>query len=148
MMNAPNQINNTTVKTSSKVLWYGMQASIPMLIILIYVMDNFVQLDPIMPHLVNIFIGLCVISIATPFILLGFFKRVQHKVTDNIQLGMDNEPADLHRYITFLVIGMSLCSLPAMFGLILYILADSLNYALFFIGVSFVLGFLYKPDLK
>jgi hypothetical protein len=147
-MNTPNQINNTTVKTNSKILWYGMQASIPMLIILIYVMDNFVHLGPILPYLETVFIGLSLVSIATPFILLSYFKRVQHQIADNIQLGMDNESTDLHRYITFLILGMSLCSLPAMFGLILYILADNLNSALFFIGVSFVLGFLYKPDLK
>ena len=65
-----------------------------------------------------------------------------------MQLGIDNTPSDLQTYITYLVIGMSLCNLPAMLGLVLYILVIDLNTSLFFIAASFLLGFLYKPDLK
>jgi hypothetical protein len=143
-MNEAKQFNYSTVK----VLWYTMQASVFMLIVLIYILNSFVQLDPVLPHLSNIFIGLCVVSIAAPFIFLGYFKRIQNKIRDNIQLGMDNTPSELHRYITFLLIGMSLCDLTGMFGFALYIIVGNLKFALFFIAVSFCLGFLYKPELK
>jgi hypothetical protein len=43
---------------------------------------------------------------------------------------------------------MSLCNLPGMFGFVLYIIAGDLKFALIFIGVSFFLGYLYKPELN
>ncbi len=147
-MNERNQLNDANVKTNSKVLWFGMQSSVLIFIILVFFMEKVYPLEPILPDLRNIFIGLCVISITTPFLFLGYFKRVQNKIRDNLQLGMGNALSELHRYVTFLLIGMSLCNLSAMFGLLLYIIAGELKYSLFFIGISFLLGFLYKPELR
>ncbi len=146
-MNQVNQLNDTTIKANSKVLWFGMQASPPMLMAFIYFINKYSQIEPILPELKNIFIGICLISIASPFILLGYFKRLQHKVSDNMRMGMDNSPTELQRYIAFLVIGMALCNFTAMFGFVLYMMAGEIKYALFFISVSFFLGFLYKPEL-
>jgi hypothetical protein len=147
-MNQPTQLNDTTVKTNSKILWFGMQSSALMLFGFVYFMNKYSLLEPILPDLKNIFIGLCLFSIATPFILLGHFKRIQNKVSDNMRLGMENSPTDLQRYITFLIIGMAICDSSAMFGFILFIMTGEINYALIFICVSFFLGFLFKPDLK
>lgn len=147
-MNERKQLNDTNIKTNSKIVWFGMQSSALMFIVLVFFMDKASLLEPILPDLRNTFIGLCVISITTPFMFLGYFKRVQNKIRDNLQLDMDNMPSELHRYVTFLVLGMSLCSLSAMSGILLYITAGDLKYSLFFIGVSFLLGFLYKPELK
>jgi len=131
-----------------KVFWYAMQCGILMLIPFIYVLNHFIHLEPIMPDLRNIFVGVCIISIAAPFTLLGYFKRLQLKIRDNIQSGMEITQAELQRYFMILLIGMSLCDIPSMFGLVLYVIAGDLTYSLIFIGVSFFLGLLYKPDLK
>ncbi len=147
-MNRPTQLNDTIVKTNSKILWFGLLSSPLIFGVMVYFMDKLAVLEPVLPDLNNIFIGLCIISIASPFILLGYFKRIQNTVRDNIQLGMDNSPEDLQRYLMFLIIGMSLCNLSGVFGLVLYILAGNLKYSLFFIAVSFCLGFLYQPELK
>jgi hypothetical protein len=147
-MNQVKQLNDTTVKTNSKVLWYGIQASPPMMMAFVYFMNKFSQLEPILPDLKNVFISLCLFSIVTPFILLGYFKRLQNTVRDNMRLGMDNSPTELHRYIAFLVIGMALCDMSAVFGFVLYMMTGEMNYALFFISISFLLGFLYKPELN
>ncbi|MBL1142573.1 MAG: hypothetical protein HND53_11120 [Proteobacteria bacterium] len=147
-MNQPKQFNDTNIKRQSKIVWMTMQSSAPILIAIVYFMNKLSLLEAIMPDIRNIFIGLCVISIALPFTLLGFFKRLQNKIHDNLKLGMDNEPAELQRYFTFLLIGMALCELSSMLGLVLYIVAGDYFYSLFFITVSFFLGFLYKPDLE
>ncbi len=147
-MNQQKQFNDINIRTSSKIFWMVMQSSVPMLLVIVYFMHKLSLLDPVLPDMKNIFIGLCVVSIASPFPFLGYFKRLQNKVRDNLKLGMDNEPAELQRYFTFLVIGMSLCNLSSMFGLILYIIAGDYFYSIFFIAVSFLLGFMYKPDLK
>jgi hypothetical protein len=147
-MNKSKQLNDTNIKTNSKILWFGMQSSTPMLIVLVFFMDKVSPLEPVLPSLRNTFIVLCVISISAPFMFLGYFKRIQNKVINNLQSGMDNAPPELHRYIMFLLLGMSLCNLSALFGLILYIIAGNLKYSLFFISISFLLGFLYKPELS
>jgi hypothetical protein len=147
-MDNQNQLNDISVKSSSSVLWLGMIASDPMFIVMIYLMNNFVQLEPVLPELKTIFISLGFISIAIPFFFLGNFKRLQNKVRDNIRLGMDNSPTELQRYITFLVIGMALCSMPAMFGFVLYLMAGEIKFALILIGAAFCLGLMYKPELN
>jgi len=147
-MNRPIQLNDTIIKTRSKTLWLRLQFSDPIFFVMVYFMYKFAVLEPALPDLKNIFIGLCIVSITAPFVLLGNFKRIQNTVRNNIQLGMGNSSDELQRYIVFLVIGMSLCNLPGMFGLILYILVGNLNLSLFFIAVSFCLGFLYQPELK
>ena len=147
-MNQPVQLNDTNIQTNTKMFWSAMQASAPMFLVVVYLMHSQSIMDPILPDLRNIFIGLCIISIVAPFIFLGHFKRLQNKIRDNVKIGIDNEPAELQRYFSFLVIGMALCELPAMFGLVLYITVGDLFYSLFFIGLSFFLGFLYKPELS
>lgn len=147
-MNKPQQLNVAHIINISKILWFGMLASSPMFLIAIFYMDKLQLLEPVFPDLKNILTGICVLSIALSLIPLGRFKRHQHKIRDNIQLDIDNTPSDLQSYITYIVIGMSLCNLPAMLGLVLYILVTDLYLSLFFIVVSFFLGFLYKPELK
>ena len=147
-MNKPQQLNVAHIINISKILWFGMLASSPMFLIAIFYMDKLQLLEPVLPELKNILTGICILSIPLSLILLGRFKRHQHKVRDNIQLDIDNTPTDLQSYITYIVIGMSLCNLPAMLGLVLYILVTDLYLSLFFIVVSFFLGFLYKPELK
>ncbi len=147
-MNQAKQLNDTNIKTNSKIFWSSMQASSPMFLVLVYFMDKQSLLDPIVPDLNNIFIGLCVISVVAPFVFLGHFKRIQNIIQDNLKIGVDNEATELQRYFTFLVIGMALCNLSSMFGLVLYIVAGDYFYSLFFIAISFLLGFMYKPELK
>tara|TARA_R110002111_G_scaffold260133_4_gene330938 strand:- start:2512 stop:2955 length:444 start_codon:yes stop_codon:yes gene_type:complete len=147
-MNKPQQLNIAHIINTSKILWFGMLASSPMFLIAIFYMDKLQLLEPVLPELKNILTGICILSIPLSLILLGRFKRHQHKVRDNIHLDIDNTPTDLQSYITYIVIGMSLCNLPAMLGLVLYILVTDLYLSLFFIVVSFFLGFLYKPELK
>jgi len=147
-MNKPQQLNDTHIRNNGKMLWYGLLASSPMFLVAVFYMDKLQLQEPILPDLKNILIGICILSIPLSLLLLGRFKRHQHKIRDNIQLGIDNTPADLQTYITNMIIGMSLCNLPAMLGLVLYILVVDLYLSLFFIVVSFFLGFLYKPDLK
>ena len=143
-MNEAKPFDDTTIK----ILWHAMQASTLMLIPIIYVLNHFIQLEPIMPDLKNIFIGICIISAAAPFTIHSFFKREQLIIRENIQTGIENTPEKLKRYFIFLLIGMSLCNLPGMFGFVLYIIAGDLKFALIFIGVSFFLGYLYKPELN
>ena len=147
-MNKPQPLNDKHIRNNSKTLWFGMLASAPMFLITVFYIDKLQLQEPILPDLKNILIGICTLSIPLSLLLLGRFKRHQHKIRDNIQLGIDNTPTDLQTYISHIVIGMSLCNLPAMLGLVLYILVIDLYLSLFFIVVSFFLGFLYKPDLK
>ena len=146
-MNEPMQINDTNIKTNSKIVWMGIQASAPMLLIVVVGMDKLSLLEPILPDLRNVFLIICGLSIAAPFLFLGHFKRIQNKIRDNLQLGIENESTELQRYFTFLVIGMCLCDLSAMFGMMLYITVGDYFFSLIFIAVSFFLGFLYKPEL-
>lgn len=147
-MNKPQQLNDTHIRNNSKMLWFGLLASSPMFLVAVFYMDKLHLHEPMLPDLKNILIGICVLSIPLSLLLLGRFKRHQHKIRDNMQLGIDNTPTDLQTYITYIVIGMSLCNLPAILGLVLYILVIDLYLSLFFIIVSFFLGFLYKPELK
>ncbi len=147
-MNKPQPLNDTHIRNNSKILWFGLLASSPMFLVTVFYMDKLQLQEPILPDLKNILIGICVLSIPLSLILLGKFKRHQLKIRDNMQLGIDNAPSDLQKYITYIVVGMSLCNLPAMLGLVLYILAIDLYLSLFFIVISFFLGFLYKPDLR
>ena len=147
-MNKPQQLNDKHIKNNSKILWFGMLASSPMLLVAVFYMDKLQLQEPILPDLKNILIGICVLTIPLSLLLLGRFKRHQHKVRDNMQLEIDNTTTDLQTYITYLIISMSLCNLPAILGLVLYFLVGDLYLSLFFIVVSFFLGFLYRPDLK
>jgi len=147
-MDQPQQLNDTHIRNNSKVLWIGMLASSLMLLIPVFYMDKLQLQEPILPDLKNILIGVCVLSLPLSLVFLSKFKRLQSKIRDNMELGIDNTPSDLQKYITYIVVGMSLCNLPAMLGLVLYILVIDLYLSLFFIVVSFFLGFLYKPDLK
>ena len=147
-MNQPAQLNDENIKTVSKTIWFTIQASPPMLIIFVYFSNILGLIPPIMPEIKSIFVIICFLSIGAPFILLGNFKKLQNKVRDNIQLGIDNETPDLQKYYTFLVIGMALCDASAMFGFVLFVLTGDVAYSYFFIAVSFLLGFLYKPELR
>ena len=147
-MSTQQQLNDTTVKMTSKVIWFGTQASVPIFIAAIIALEHIVKFQPITPDLKNIFIGLCVVSTPIPFVILNMFKRNQRQINDNIQLGMENASKDLQRYLSLLVIGLSLCNLTAVFGLILYIISGEVELSIFFICISFLLGFLYKPALK
>ncbi|GEM_PF-2031413 len=147
-MNKPQQLNDTHIRNNSKILWFGMLASSPMFLIVVFYMDKLQLQEAILPDLKNILIGICILSIPLSLVLLGRFKRHQNKIRDNILLGIDNTAIDLQTYITYIVIGMSLCNLPAILGLVLYILIRDLYISLFFIVISFFLGFLYKPELK
>ena len=146
-MNDRKQLDDTVIKTSSTMLWIGMQASMPMFVVAIFYMGK-ILLEPVLPELKNVIIGICILSIPVPFILLNRFKRSQRKIRDNLRLGIDNLPADLQRYITYLITGMSLCGLPGILGLIYYIFVNDVTLSLVFIGIAFSLGFLFKPDLK
>jgi len=147
-MNQANQLNEKNLKTTCKIFWSAMQASSPIFLVLVYFMNKISLLEPIVPEFKNILIGLCIVCVSAPFIFLGHFKRAQNKVMDNIKIGIDNETSDLQRYFSFLVIGMALCNSSAMFGLVLYITTGDYFYSLFFIAVSFLLGFMYKPELQ
>ena len=147
-MDKPQPLNDTHIKNNSKILWFGMLASAPMFIVAVYYMDKLQILEPIMPEIKNILTGICALSIPLSLMLLGRFKRHQLKIRDNLQLGIDNTPTDLQTYITYIVIGMSLCNLPAILGLVLYLMVADLYLSLFFIAVSFSFGFLYKPELR
>lgn len=147
-MNEPRQFNDTNIKRQCKIIWSAMQSSAPMFLVTVYILETLSILDPILPDLRNILLGLAALSVAAPFLLLGHFKRQQNTVRDNLKLGIDNEASQLQRYFTFMLIGISLCNLSSMFGIVLYIVAGDYFYSLFFIAVSFFLGFLYKPDLS
>ena len=146
-MNRQVQLNDENIKKVSKTIWFAIQASPPMLIGFVYLMNMLNVMPPVMPEMKSIFVIICFLSIGAPFILLGHFKKRQNKISDNIQLGIDNEKADLQGYYTFLVIGLSLCNASAMFGFVLFILSGDVAYSYFFIAVSFLLGFLFKPEL-
>lgn len=146
-MNQITQLNDENIKKVSKTIWFAIQVSPPMLIVFVYFMNMLELMPPVVPEIKSIFVIICFLSIGAPFLLLGHFKKRQNKIRDNIQLGIDNEISDLQRYYTFLVIGLSLCNASAMFGFVLFILAGDVNYSYFFIAVSFLLGFLYKPEL-
>lgn len=135
-MNGAEPFNDTTIK----ILWKAMQVSTLMLIPVIYILNYFVPLEPIMPDLKNVFIGICIISAATPLAIRNFFKREQVKIRENIQSGVENPPEKLRRYFISLLVGMS--------GFILYIIAGDLKFALIFIGISFFPGYLFKPELN
>ena len=147
-MSTPQQLNDTTIKTTSKLIWLGIQASVPLFVVAILMLDKVMRFDPIMPEFKNIFIGLCVLGIPVPFFVFNLFKRKQLEIRNNIQSGMGNESKDLLRYMSLLIIGMSLCNLTAALGLILYIISGDAELAVFFITLSLLLGFLFKPSLK
>lgn len=147
-MNQVNHLTDESIENISKTIWFAIQASPAMLIIFVYFSNMFELMPAVMPEMKSIFIIICFLSIGAPFILLGHFKKLQNKVRDNIQLGTGNEPPELHRYYTFLVIGLALCDASAMFGFVLFILSGDVTYSYFFIAVSFLLGFLFKPELK
>jgi hypothetical protein len=147
-MNQVSQLSDENIKKISKTIWFTIQASPPMLIVFVYFSNMLGLIPPVMPEIKSIFVIICFLSIGAPFVLLGHFKKLQNTVRDNIQLGIDNEPSDLQRYYTFLVIGMALCNTSAMFGFVLFVLSGDVIYSYFFIAVSFLLGFLYKPELK
>ena len=143
-----NKIDDSTVKMNSKIIWFGLLANSPIFITVILFMDKMLQQDAIMPESKNIFIGICVLSIPLSLILLNKFKRLQNTIRDNLQLGIENTRVDLQKYMTLMVIGMSLANLPTIMGLVFYIMIGDLYLALFFIALSFPLGFLYKPELS
>ena len=141
-------LNNITLKSMSKVIWFGIQASVPVFIVILVLMDQVIKFEPVVPALKPILIGLCIISIPAPFVILNRFKRKQLEISNNIQLGMSSDTKNLQRYLSLLIIGLSLCNLTAAFGLILYIISGEIELSIFFIIVSLLLGFLYKPALK
>ncbi|MGB1800739.1 MAG: hypothetical protein ACPHLK_07930 [Gammaproteobacteria bacterium] len=147
-MNQPAQLTDENIKKVSKTIWFAIQASPLMLMVFVYFSNMLNLMHSVMPEMKDIFIIICFLSIGTPFFLLGHFKKLQNKIRDNIQLGIDNESSDLQRYYTFLVIGLALCDASAMFGFVLFILSGDVAYSYFFIAISFLLGFLYKPELK
>lgn len=147
-MNQPAQLTDVNIKKASNTIWFAMQASPLMLIVFVYFSNMLNLIPPFMPEMKSIFIIICFLNIGTPFILLGHFKKLQNKIRDNRQLDINNEPSDLQRYYTFLVIGLALCGASAMFGFVLFILSGDVTYSYFFIAVSFLLGFLFKPELK
>ncbi len=147
-MSARPDLNDTTVKTTSKVVWFAIQSSAPLFIIAILLFEYIAELQPVLVELRNVFIGLCVVSLPTPFIILNLFKQKQREVSNNIQLGMDNDAKLLQSYMSLLIIGLSLCNLSAVLGLILYITTGEIELSIFFIIVSLLLGFLYKPSLS
>ncbi len=147
-MNQVKHLTDENIENISKTIWFVMQASPPMLIVFVY-FSNMLDLIPaVMPEIKSIFIIICFLSIGAPFILLGYFKKLQNKVGDNMQLGIDNAPSELQHYYTFLVIGLALCDACAIFGFVLFIFSGDITYSYFFIAVSFLLGFLFKPELK
>ena len=89
-MNKPQQLNDTHIRNNSKILWFGMLASSPMFLIVVFYMDKLQLQEAILPDLKNILIGICILSIPLSLVLLGRFKRHQNKIRDNIQLGIDN----------------------------------------------------------
>lgn len=147
-MNQPAQLTDVNIKKASNTIWFAMQASPLMLIVFVYFSNMLNLMPPLMLEMKSIFIIICFLSIGTPFILLGHFKKSQNKIRDNRQLDINNELSDLQRYYTFLVIGLALCDASAMFGFVLFILSGDVTYSYFFIAVSFLLGFLFKPELK
>ena len=147
-MSTHQPFNDTIVKTTSKVIWFGIQSSVPIFIAAILALKFIANFEPIMPDLKNIFMGICVFTIPLPFFLLNQFRRKQREINGNIQLGMDNAPKDLQRYMSLLIIGLSLCNLSAAFGLVLFVISGAMEPAIFFTCISFLLGFLYKPTLN
>ena len=147
-MNQVTQLTDENIKKVSNTIWFAIQASPPMLIVFVYFSNMLDLIPPVMPELKSIFVIVCFLSIGAPFILLGHFKKLQNRIRDNIQLGIDNETSDLQRYYTFLVIGLALCDACAMFGFVLFVLSGDVTYSYFFIAVSFLLGFLFKPELR
>ncbi len=147
-MNQVKHLTDENIENMSKTIWFAMQASPPMFIVFVYFSKKLNLILAVMPEIKSIFIIICFLSIGAPFILLGYFKKLQNKVRDNIQLGVDNAPSELQHYYTFLVIGLALCDACAIFGFVLFIFSGDITYSYFFIAVSFLLGFLFKPELK
>lgn len=141
------QLNDENIKRVSKTIWFAMLASPPMLILFVYFSNKLGLIPPVMPEMKSLFVIISLLSIGAPFIFLGHFKKRQNNIRDNIQLGIDNEVSALQGYYTFLVIGLSLSNASAMFGFVLFILSGDVTYSYFFIAVSFLLGFLFKPEL-
>lgn len=143
-----NNLDENNIRTSSKMLWFGMQASPLMLAGCILLMENIIKQEAIMPELKTILMSVCILGIPLGFILSSRFRRIEQEIQDNFYATIENPKSLLQRYITFLVFGMMLCEIPAMFGLVLYIMTGEVYLSLFFIVCSFALGFLYKPELQ
>lgn len=73
-MNKPQQLNDTHIRNNSKILWFGMLASSPMFLIVVFYMDKLQLQEAILPDLKNILIGICILSIPLSLVLLGRFK--------------------------------------------------------------------------
>ena len=146
-MQQAHQLDDNTVKNSSKFLWLGLQGSTLFLAGCLFILNNVVKLEPIVPEFKNIMIGLCLISIPATFFLIGRMRQSERDIRENIHSGIENSHAVLQRYITWLVIGMALAELPAIFALAMYMLTGEMMISLFFIFVSFIIGFFYKPAL-
>lgn len=146
-MNQANPLNDNTLKSNSKMIWLGLQASTPFLAMVILVMDSVAQMEPIVPNIKNILIAISVLTIPAAFFLTTRFRNSENEIKNNIHAGVDNPPETLQTYIQFLVFGMSLVELPAILGIVLYITTGEVLFSMFFIFVSFALGFFYKPSL-
>lgn len=140
-----NNLDNSTIVTSSKVIWSSMQASTLILAPCIYFMDKFLQFDPIAPDLKIVFLLICAASIPLAFTLNSKFRLKEREITANLYSGAESPRPLLQSYIKFLIIGLALCNFPAMFGLVLYLISGDVNLSMSFVAVGFGLGFLYKP---
>ena len=139
------RLDDHTVKNSSKFIWLGLQSSTLFLGGCLFILNNIVKPEPIVPEIKHIMIGLCIISIPAAFFLIGRMRQSEREIRENIHAGIENSHAVLQRYITCLVIGMALAELPAIFALAMYMLSGEMMLSLFFIFVSFSIGFFYKP---
>ncbi len=142
-----NKVDDSTIKATSTMIWFAMQSSAPMLAACLYIMENYVKIDPILPELKTIFICISILTIPLVFVLTNRFRQSEREISGNLHAGIENEKKLLQRYITYLVIGLSLCGLPAMFGLVLYIISGEILISVIFIALSFIFGFFYKPAL-
>ena len=146
-MHENNQLNDSNIKTNSKLVWFGLQASTPFLAMVIVIMNSVLLMEPIMPDIKHILIGISVLTIPVAFMLTNRFRSSEREIINNKHAGIENTVGVLQTYIQYLVFGMSLAQLPAMLGIVLYLIAGEVPFSMFFIFVSFTIGFFYKPSL-
>jgi hypothetical protein len=130
------------------VLWLGMLGSPVTLWITLVVLDKLSILQKIQSGFGDYFFYIGLLFILPAILLLRLFKAANKTYLNDLQRSVSGADGAYNKFRQTMIIGMAVADVPATVAVALYFLSGDLDKSVLLVASSFILCFLFKPELR
>ena len=129
------------------VLWLVMLVSPLIVLVMVVVLHNLQLLQPVYPAIGQPVFIAGLVSVVLPVIMLRSYRKLNRTLHSAVLKGEEEVEKIVGQLSAYLVIGSAVAELPAIFGMVFFVLTGELQRTIILVLLGVVAGWHYKPDL-